>query len=514
MKFICDQCQTKYSIDDARVHGKVLKIRCKQCNHVITVREETAARPAVATPAPTGRGLERALGEAFGAEAFGGDKTQVSDGSAVAALLAQTAPRPAEEWFVSADGDQEGPFTVDKAALRAKVLLTAGKETFGWRDGFERWLPVLEIPEFARTLRPPALPRLAPVPTVNRVASPIAKPVPRAVEPESVNAVLEPAPRAIKGPELKPVAKVEAKEPERPRIERPAIPTPETPAKSPSKAPARPEPIEAKAPPLSVEPKGVPGQAPPLPLDGKAKVPPLPADLKARLPPVDVEAKPAAVEGKVEAKPAAVEGKVEAKPVAVEGKVETELKAAPIAEPAAAKPGDGGKGQASTGERKAPPLPKGAKEESKSKLPTPEIPKPKEGKPAALPATAKPEPVLLFPESKGDADLVISEPSVVMALPKAPPPIETGPAPTPVVIISGPAPKHAGTWVKWALGGGALIILGLVGAIGYLLSTRNQPSPGPTPAPVAEGRKLDDRPAAVLEPVAPVGVGAGSPQVD
>ena len=43
MKFVCEQCKTKYSIDDGRVRGKVLKIRCKQCNHIITVREETAA---------------------------------------------------------------------------------------------------------------------------------------------------------------------------------------------------------------------------------------------------------------------------------------------------------------------------------------------------------------------------------------------------------------------------------------------------------------------------------------
>ena len=38
MKFVCDKCNTRYSIADERVHGRVLKIRCKACNHVITVR--------------------------------------------------------------------------------------------------------------------------------------------------------------------------------------------------------------------------------------------------------------------------------------------------------------------------------------------------------------------------------------------------------------------------------------------------------------------------------------------
>ena len=45
MKFLCDSCGTKYSIADDRVKGRVLKIRCKKCDFVITVREETTAAP-------------------------------------------------------------------------------------------------------------------------------------------------------------------------------------------------------------------------------------------------------------------------------------------------------------------------------------------------------------------------------------------------------------------------------------------------------------------------------------
>src|SRR4051812_13315061 len=39
MKFVCERCQTKYSIADEKVRGKVLKVRCKSCSNVITVRE-------------------------------------------------------------------------------------------------------------------------------------------------------------------------------------------------------------------------------------------------------------------------------------------------------------------------------------------------------------------------------------------------------------------------------------------------------------------------------------------
>src|SRR5215470_400178 len=63
MKFQCDRCKTRYSIADEKVRGKILKIRCKSCEAVITVRDAGAgspgprlvAEPAVtAPPAPSG----------------------------------------------------------------------------------------------------------------------------------------------------------------------------------------------------------------------------------------------------------------------------------------------------------------------------------------------------------------------------------------------------------------------------------------------------------------------------
>jgi predicted Zn finger-like uncharacterized protein len=55
MKFQCDHCKTRYSIADERVHGKVLKIRCKNCASVITVREGVAvsSRMPAAKVSPT-----------------------------------------------------------------------------------------------------------------------------------------------------------------------------------------------------------------------------------------------------------------------------------------------------------------------------------------------------------------------------------------------------------------------------------------------------------------------------
>ena len=45
MKIICDSCGTKYSISDDKVRGKVFKIRCKKCSHIIVVRGGEPADP-------------------------------------------------------------------------------------------------------------------------------------------------------------------------------------------------------------------------------------------------------------------------------------------------------------------------------------------------------------------------------------------------------------------------------------------------------------------------------------
>jgi len=42
MKFVCDRCQTRYSIADEKVRQKILRIRCKTCGNVIVVQDEQA----------------------------------------------------------------------------------------------------------------------------------------------------------------------------------------------------------------------------------------------------------------------------------------------------------------------------------------------------------------------------------------------------------------------------------------------------------------------------------------
>src|SRR5579859_7405877 len=71
MKFVCDRCKTKYTIADEKVRQKVLKIRCKNCQQIIVVREpaageETGVGEAPVAPSPP-RALDKAFENTFGA---------------------------------------------------------------------------------------------------------------------------------------------------------------------------------------------------------------------------------------------------------------------------------------------------------------------------------------------------------------------------------------------------------------------------------------------------------------
>ena len=45
MKITCQACQSKYTIADDKIQGKVAKIRCRKCGATVLVDASTAARP-------------------------------------------------------------------------------------------------------------------------------------------------------------------------------------------------------------------------------------------------------------------------------------------------------------------------------------------------------------------------------------------------------------------------------------------------------------------------------------
>jgi predicted Zn finger-like uncharacterized protein len=193
MKFVCDRCQTKYSIADDKVRGKVLKVRCKTCQNVITVRE-AGAKPSVGSLEPIrpsqrpSSGALATLGEAHEDPS---ERTNIS--AAPAGLMADlmqggkraTPPPPPSigrnadgiEWFLALEGAQQGPFP-RKALVDRLLALPKDSDVHVWNESMDGWKPPADVPEVARDLearKPPAPPikaRTTPAPPLPAASVP------------------------------------------------------------------------------------------------------------------------------------------------------------------------------------------------------------------------------------------------------------------------------------------------------------------------------------------------------
>jgi predicted Zn finger-like uncharacterized protein len=179
MKFVCDRCQTKYSIADDKVRGKVLKVRCKTCQNVITVRE-AGAKPSVGSLAPVRPSQRPSQDLAPLAHNPQENIERTSIAPAPAELMADmlsnqprrpTPPPPPPlggdgvEWFLALEGAQHGPFT-RKLLVDRLVGLPKDADAHVWNDRMDGWKPPKDVPEIAHALavRGPPLPVRPPVP--------------------------------------------------------------------------------------------------------------------------------------------------------------------------------------------------------------------------------------------------------------------------------------------------------------------------------------------------------------
>src|SRR5690242_19437242 len=94
MKFSCERCKTRYSIADERVRGKILKIRCKTCSAVISVRE----------------GMDEGVASAAEVPVPSSAMMQVPSSATIQLQAVDPPASLHEEWYVSIEGNQEGPF--------------------------------------------------------------------------------------------------------------------------------------------------------------------------------------------------------------------------------------------------------------------------------------------------------------------------------------------------------------------------------------------------------------------
>src|SRR5689334_6898608 len=142
MKLVCERCQTKYSIADEKVRQKVLKIRCKTCENVITIRHAVVVSEAAdprAEPRP--------------------------------ALVGAGGGARSVEWHPASSGQQAGPFGL--AALVTRSLAAdRNDEVYVWNEHLDGWKEPKQIPEVAAELRARAAAAEPPLPPVKRAPTP------------------------------------------------------------------------------------------------------------------------------------------------------------------------------------------------------------------------------------------------------------------------------------------------------------------------------------------------------
>jgi predicted Zn finger-like uncharacterized protein len=148
MKFVCDRCQTKYSIADEKVRGKILKVRCKACTNIITVREES---PAVAAPRRPPSVAVPTVGASAPRAVAPSARPPAAPAPRPPAPPPPAAPDDGLQWYLALDGNRSGPFTrrqlVDKVAP-----FSADADLHVWNEQLGGWKPPAQVPAIAADL--------------------------------------------------------------------------------------------------------------------------------------------------------------------------------------------------------------------------------------------------------------------------------------------------------------------------------------------------------------------------
>lgn len=211
MKFLCPNCKAKYQIADDKVGGRTLKMDCRKCKHTIVLRREQqtsddsnasrglSARPPSRSEGGSGlHGNRRPSPRASAPMRPAPRSALTADfkrGATSIPPLPPEAPRPTplDQWHVAINDVPVGPMRRDEVSRKISTgAVTA--DSLAWREGFDDWRPIREIPDLApllkrseaaaeaRRLGPSARPpagRIPPIAPRGAAPRPVARPATR-----------------------------------------------------------------------------------------------------------------------------------------------------------------------------------------------------------------------------------------------------------------------------------------------------------------------------------------------
>jgi predicted Zn finger-like uncharacterized protein len=233
MKFLCENCKAKYQIADDKVAGRTVRMKCRQCGHMIEVQASvtetsvsskledvseslapeslpkpglpprpggaavsgaTARKPLAPKDAPRPGGGGSALAGAFSKAVV---VPPAEGASAMSTAVAVLSSANTEEWYAGINGVPVGPMRLSELRRRAQQGFV-DEDTLVWRDGLEEWVPLRTFPELCGLLKEAAAAaRASLTPAAPSVIPPAPKPPPGAGRPAMPR---PPAPRAVPPP--------------------------------------------------------------------------------------------------------------------------------------------------------------------------------------------------------------------------------------------------------------------------------------------------------------------------
>ena len=146
MRIVCEKCQATYHIPDEKIVRKTVRMTCRKCGEVITMRvdEETSGN------ATLGKWRASALNTP--------KKTQGETPS----------------WYYSYNGESFGPYTQDEliAKIQSPSVNPVAKDCYVWTKSLGNWKPLVEVEPFASAVQPSVVP--VPAAPVKKPASSVA----------------------------------------------------------------------------------------------------------------------------------------------------------------------------------------------------------------------------------------------------------------------------------------------------------------------------------------------------
>lgn len=133
MKITCNSCGSKYTIADAKVQGKKVKVRCKGCKESILVDGTTI-------------GSDGSTDSADDDDNDNGDGAVLSPGADESMASATDDESKKDLWSVNISDDDSRDMTLEELIAGWKNG-TVTSDAYVWKDGMGDWKPILEVGE-------------------------------------------------------------------------------------------------------------------------------------------------------------------------------------------------------------------------------------------------------------------------------------------------------------------------------------------------------------------------------